>query len=252
MLENGLLDKFSLPEGAAEDLASKGGVFMQGIQSGVQVMSGHDNGVAFRFFNNAEKSEIKSKAAKVPLFNNEDMIEWNKGKRNKPTEKVRFLPPEFLHVDEDGEVTGRPDVVLAYKRYKAGQAAPGTPLSRWGALDDAQIQTLVACGIFSVEQFAASPRNKIQGKFPQDIIDKFEEAIMFVNGQKGKFEVDMIAQRAVELEQRLAKKDQAIEELQAQVKQLMGLSAVPKKKMGRPPKRVATEIAKETIIDEQN
>jgi hypothetical protein len=242
MLENGLLDKFSLPEGAAEDLAKQAGVFMQPLQHGVQVMSGHDNGVAFRFFNNAEKNEIKSKAAKVPLYNNEDMIEWNKGKRNKPTEKVRFLPPEFLFIDEDGEVTGRPDVVIAYKRYKMGQSAPGTPLNKWGAMDDAQIKTLMDCGIFSVEQFAASPRSKIQGKFPQDIIDKFEEAIQYVNGQSGKFEVEAIAQKAVELEQRLAKKDQAIEELQQQVKQLMGLTVAPKNKGGRPKKIVEAKI----------
>lgn len=228
------LDNFALPEGAREDLL-RARVGLQSIGDGVNVMSGHANGVAFRFFENAELNKEKSKKAKCSLFDKEDMIEWTKSKRSKPTEKVRFLPPELLQVDqESGEVTGHPAYVEAYKRYKAKMAAPGTPLDKWGALDSAEIATLAAAGIFSVEQFATSPRSKITGKFPKNIIEKFEEATYWMNGQQGRFDVDRLATENVELQKKLeASQQKHREELAAMSERLAALEGKSSKKKAK-------------------
>lgn len=220
---NSVLDNFVLPDGAREDLMRAGGALqMRTVSDGVNVMSGHDNGVAFRFFEHAERNEAKSKAAKIAIFDKEDMIEWNKGKRNKPTEKVRFLPEGLLAISsETGEILGgRADMVEAYKRYKAGLAAQGTPLTRWNALDASQVATLASAGIFSVEQFAASPRHKIEGVFPRDLCEKFEEAIQYVNGQQGRFDMEKLATENVALSQALEKQADATRELLAKVEAL--------------------------------
>lgn len=230
---NGILDDFLLPEGAREDLM-KAGVDMRSVGNGVAVMSGHDNGVAFRFFRHTEKNEAKSKPGKAPVMDSWDMVEWNKGKRNKPTERVRFLPPGLLHVDEDGEISGHPVWVESYKRFKQGLAAPGLPLTRWGALDDGQVGTLVAMGIFSVEQFAASPRTKIEGKFTKDIVDKYEEAIGWVATQEGRFEQETLAAENLKLQQGIAKRDAEMEMLK---QQMADLAALVSGKAAKPTKK---------------
>lgn len=232
---NGVIDGFLLPEGAREDIL-RSGAQMHSIGQDLAIMSGHDRGVAYRFFQHSEKNEAKSKAAKFIVMDTEDMIEWNKGKRNKPTEKVRFLPPELLFVDEDGEVSGT--MAESFRRYKQGLSAPGLPLSRWNALDNSQVAALSSLGIFSVEQFAAQPRNKIQGKFSQDIVEKFEEAIQFVNTQSGRFEAESLAKQNVELQARLAKSDQAMADLQAKMELFIAGGEKPAK---APRKKKPTE-----------
>lgn len=227
MESNGLIDNFVLPDGAREDLLQSG-FRMQPIGQGIEVMSGHDRGVAYSFFTLLERNEKRSKIAKIPQFDKIHMVMWHKSKRYKPTEQVRFLSPELLSIDEDGNATG--SMAPAWERYIKGLQAPGTPLTRWSEVDDTQIATLAATGVFSVEQFAAIPANVIRGKYTQDLIEKWDLAVEFVNGQKGRFEVEEIAKKAVDLETRLAKKDQAIEELQAQVKKLMEAAKKPAKK----------------------
>lgn len=231
-----VLNGFVLPDGAREDII-KSGAQMRNIDEGLGVMSGHDRGVAYRFFRHSQKNEAKSKAAKVLINDTEHMIEWNKGKRSKPTEKVRFLPPELLFVDEDGEVSGV--MAESFRRYLAGISAPGLSLARWGALDDSQVAMLTSSGIFSVEQFAAQPRNKVQGKFPVEIVEKFEEAIQFVNGQAGRFETEALAKQNVELQAQIAKRDAEFEELKAKVALLSAGGVEPvAAKRGRKPKKV--------------
>ena len=231
MQSNGVLDNFILPDGAVEEMASRG-AFMQQMQPGVSIMSGQSGGLAYRFFSIQEKDEKASKLAKIPVFKARHMIEWNKGKRYKPTEQVRFLPEALLMFDEDGNAHG--EYAESWNRYIKGLTAKGTPLHRWGELDDSIIATLTATGIFSVEQFAALPRGVVSGKYPHDILEKFDLAIEFVNGQSGRFEYEALAKQAADFQTQIAKRDTQMDELRAEIEKLKGAKKPVKKKAKEP------------------
>lgn len=227
---NGILENYALPDGAKEDiLRAVGGLQMKNLEQGVSMMSGHDDGVPFVFYREDIKNERKTKLAKVPMFDTVDMVMWLKSKYSKPNEQVRFLPEGLLHIDEEGNVSGKPAWVEAWKRYKEGLSAKGTSLDKWGQLDSALVQTLVHSGVFSVEQFASIPASRVKGKYPQEIVDAHEQAIFWVNGQKGKFELEGITNKAAELEQSLAKKDLLIERLEERLAKLEGATKKVKK-----------------------
>ena len=68
----------------------------------------------------------------------------------------------------------------AYLRFKEGKTAPGLSLDKWGVLSDGEVASLKAEGIFSVEQFAAMPRDRVVGVFPKVFVDAYERAIQFM------------------------------------------------------------------------
>ena len=221
------LDDYVLPEGAAEDLRNAG-VHLKALNGdrAVQVMAGHDRGVAFRFVEIAVKNEAASKKAKYLVYDRKELIEWLKSKRSKPVEELRFLPPELLYIDPDtGEATGR--YAAAYKRWKEGLTAPGLPLSKWGVLDIADVAALVDAGIFSVEQFAAMPRNRINGRFRPSIVEAFEEAILYTRRQQGLVNSDELARKMVELENRVAQAEARANDAEARA---AGKTKAPKRK----------------------
>lgn len=235
---NGILDNFVLP-GVAHDALAKMGVRATEIESGVsRFISGHDKGVAYRFFVHTEYNATKSKAARYEVFDTEEMIEWLTDSKCKPTERIRMLPPELLSIDPfTGEAGGR--YAESYERFKKGMSAPGTSLGKWGVLSDAEIATLNANNVFSVEQFAAMPRAKIEGKFPQEFKEYFERAVQFVNGKEGRFETDKQAAEIMSLQAEKDKQARMIEELQAQVNALVQGASAPKR--GRPRKSEEVE-----------
>lgn len=250
-MQNGFLDNYVLPDGAREDL-DRAGFKMRQLEAGVSIMDGHDRGVAFRFFRITEPNTQKTKLAgsRVLLHDTEDCIEWNKSKRSKPVERVRFLPEGLLKVekDDDGEliITGHPTYVEAYKRYKKGLKEPGLSLTRWGYLDDASVATLVSEGVFSVEQFASLPRSKVD-RFPLDIREAFEHAIFYVNGQKGRFEAEEQGKKILSLQAEISKRDDALAAMQEQINELMSYS---KKAKSSKKKKESKEVIEESETNE--
>lgn len=234
---NGILDNFALPDVAQAALA-KMGVRASEIDAGVsRFVSGHDNGVAFRFFVLTDYNATKSKAARYEVYDEIEMIEWLTDSKCKPTERVRLIcqdAPHLLSIDQySGEATGK--YAEAYDRFKKGLSAPGTSLVKWGVLSDGEIATLNANNVFSVEQFAAMPRSKVEGKFPKEFHEHFERAIQFVNGKQNRMEADKQADEILTLQQEKEKQARLIEQLQAQVQALVD-NTEPEVKRGRPRK----------------
>lgn len=249
-MESGFLDNFVLPEGAAEKIKSVG-MSSQKLGEGVEMMNfGHDKGVAYRFFLHQLRNEVKSKIARLSIPDSIEMIEWMPDGFQKPTERVKFLPIELLEFEQiellkDGvpvlDKEGYPVMVngeciggaykATYDAWKKGLNAPGLALSRWGVLSDSSVFTLHEMKIFSVEQFAAQPRSKIE-RLPIELKEAFDQAIEYCNGKAGRDATSAMASELLELKQANAKRDAEIVELRALV---AGNSPAPKKR-GRPAK----------------
>lgn len=210
-----LIDNYALPDGAYDALKRQNRR-MEDLGDGVSRYSGQDRGVSFRFWIETVKNEVKSKAARFTVFDEVEMIEWTSDRYNKPTEQVRFLPAELLTFDIDGECIGGL-YQDAYLRFKTGRKAPGLPLSKWGELSDSEVATLADAGIFTVEQFAAMPRDKIAGRYTQNFVDAFESAIQWVNGKQHRYQVEEQAEEILELRQAIAKRDRDLEELKEMI-----------------------------------
>lgn len=234
------LGDFKLPDGAHEAL-EKLGVKPRNLGDGVDYyMSGHDQGVAFRFFVHQEKNEKKSKAAKYPIFDSIEMIEWSKDKFNKPTERARFLPEELLTFDPmDPTVCIGGRFKDAYERFKKGLDAPGLALSKWGVLSDSDVATLKELRIYTVEQFAAQARTKIVGKFHKEIEDAYELAIKWNDGKDGRELASKTEQKLADvyIENEGLKKQMA--EMQEQMKTLLSMQGDAKK--GKKSKEIEAE-----------
>lgn len=228
---NGILDNFALPEGAAEAIRSSNGGFKP-LEDGVGVFMAHDKGISYRFFYHADYLAEQSKALSYEKYANILMIEWFVDKKHRPTERVRFLPTELLSFDKEGNAIGG----LYFQSYKAfieGQNTPGLALSKWGILDDASVATLASDHIFSVEQFAALPKSRVSGRYPQEIVEAFERAIQFVNGKNIRDLDSKHGDEILRLKQEAAKKDNAIRELQ---EQMAKLTQSVQERRGRPRK----------------
>jgi hypothetical protein len=109
----------------------------------------------------------------------------------------------------------------SYKRFKDGLSAPGLSLAKWGVLPDVDVASLTHNGIFTVEQFAAMPRAKIEGKYPIEIIEAFDRAIQYVNGKNGRDESEATANKLLELAAQNAKLQQQLDELKGEKKKVL-------------------------------
>jgi len=206
-----ILDEFPIPEVAREALK---GMQSVEIEDGVSVFSGHDQGVAYRFFVHAEYNKQKSRSKGYEVFDEIEMIEWLRDKRTKPTEQVRFLPDALLEFNDEGQcISGR--YSDSYNRFKEGRQAAGMPLSKWGVLSEGECASLAKAGIFTIEQLAEQPRSKIESKYPVRFIEALERAIQWVYGQEAResaFETsnkvdELLAQNQV-LQARLAEMEE--------------------------------------------
>lgn len=220
---NGILNTFPLDrinEGTSEALRALN-LQEKPLQSGVSRFSGHDGGVAFRFFVDVEFNKTKSEIAGYEVFDEIELIEWTPDRYNHPPERVKFLPPELLSWHK---MTGEPQgkYAEAYVRFKKGLSAPGMPLDKWGVLSRVDVATLSANDVFTVEQLAACPRSKIEGRFPQSIVDAFERAILHVNGKAQRDNDNEILAKMAEMQSQLNK-------LAEENAALKGVKAEPKK-----------------------
>lgn len=228
---NGFLDQFPIPEEAAKDLARQNLNF-QNLSDGVTKISGHDKGVGFRFFIHDEKNELKSEIGGYDHFDEIEMIEWFPDGFNTPNERVKYLPKEMLNFNRQGEAVGGA-YLEAYKRFREGKTAIGTPLSKWGILSSGHVASLASIGVHTVEQLAVQPRGKFEGIYPKEICESVIQATQFVNAKEGKYEADKLVNELADMKKADVKKDEAIAELQAQVKALINAGNKPGKKKSK-------------------
>jgi len=85
-------------------------------------------------------------------------------------------------------------------------------------LSDAQVASLEADGLFTVEQFSELDRARVTAKYPQEFVEAYERAGQFLAAQQVKASTGEMAERLkkveeekVELLARLAKLEAAIE-----------------------------------------
>lgn len=195
-----ITDNYALPEVAVEAIRKQGLKEVQ-LDDGVnRLMSGHDKGVAFRFFISPAYNKLKSSLAGYEVYDDVEMIEWMIDRKNKPCELVRFLPPELLGFDRDGNCVGG-RYRESYLNFKAGRNAPGLPLAKWGQLSDGEIASLASINVFTVEQLAEQPRSKFEGRMPQEFVDALDRAIQFVAGKEQRGIQAAHAEKMKELEQ---------------------------------------------------
>lgn len=241
-MQTGILDNYNVPA-VAQEAFRTGRYAPRTLDDGVQMYSGQDSGVAFRFFNHYEYNKAKSKLSKQEQYDHHEMIEWLRDRDHKPTEQVRFLPPELLEFDEDGECIGG-RYAESYRRFKSGLSAPGTPLSRWDAVHDGHIQTLAANGIFSVEQLAATSRDKIRNKFGKEFEEILDRAVEHQNSKglrdvsnQAATEMLKLSQENSKLNDRVAQQEAEMAAMREQMSMLLGSGETSgAAKRGRKPK----------------
>lgn len=230
-MSTNILDNFDLSRfpGAEEHIRRNGLVQrrVDNVVSDFQI-DGHDRGVAYRFFTEGVPNKAKTDAALGDFEINDDvdMIEFYVTKEHKPVERCTHLPADLLKFSKHKNPEGGRDCIGglfkdAYLAFKAGRSSPGLELSRWGRLSLGQVRTLNSAQIFTVEQFAAMPRTRIQGVLPKEFLEAFEAAIMFVNGQKGFEDVKKYANEVLEMKQQNAKQKSEMDELRAKIEAMM-------------------------------
>lgn len=231
-MEGVSLDNFLLPE-VATDAFKRSGLKATRVEDGVDYfMSGHDKGVAYEFFTFQIKNEVKTKKLGYPFYDQFEMIRWYKDRFDKPVEKVMLLPEDLLSFDEDKVCVGG-KYKAAYERFKSGLKAPGLALAKWNVLDDNGVATLTAMNIFSVEQFAETPRSKLVGKLPQDpFINAHDEAIAYVAGKDARAVTGMQSEKILAVSDENAKLKLELDAVKEQMKALMTGESRKSKKQG--------------------
>ena len=247
-MSNDLLSQFQFPPEAAEfvqnqslspKILSKGG---GGVAMEFEI-AGHDRGMAIRFFTHEVENKIQSEAFEMAIPDTIEMIEFIRDKKHKPVERVTMLPEQLLKFekqkfDKDGRRLPRQCIGGAYKKmyldWKAGLSAPGLPLNRWEAASSSDIFTLTAEGIFTVQQFAALDRKRVEERFPPHLRELFEKAVRFTNAEHPVQDIKKYADQILALELTLSKKDDEILDLAKRLEALeAGSQTVEKKKKGK-------------------
>lgn len=233
----------SIRQQVAEDFVKKG-LVQKRVDANVSTFesAGHDKGISYRFFIATSPNKIKSEAFDIEIHDEVEMIEWYKDRKNKPTERVTMLPPELLRFSRHKNPDGSRECIGGkykedYLAFKAGRTSPGLPLSRWERLSLAQVNSLASAGIFTVQQFASLPRDRIEGRYPKDICEAFEDAIRFINGQKPLEDISKFAAEVASLKQESIKREQENKELR---EKLILLENSKQARRGRP-KRIVQE-----------
>lgn len=204
-----------IPEMARQDLEKKLRGAVQ-LEDGVSrmVVKEHDGGIAYRFFIHSEYNKIKSDAAGYEVFDEIEMIQWFVDRRTKPVERVQFLPEGLLSFNRFGECVGG-KYRDAYMRFKEGRETEGTPLVHLGMLSEGEIASLTAESIYTIEQFAAMPEDRVIGRFPQEFVDAYERAKQQVAGRDMSAAQEQQIERMVELEKANSSLQARLEELEA-------------------------------------
>lgn len=184
--------------------------------------------VLIEFFSQPEKDEDASRAAGHAVFRDVEMARWYKrGSNGQATEcKVDRMPKFYPAIWN----AYRP----AYEAWKAGQEPPlaGVPLTEWPAITRAEVETLRALHIRTVEDLAGVTDADGQriGMGWRALRDK-ARAFMATAADRGK-----LAEALAERDAKIAAQAGEIAELRGQVQQLIASldAASPRQP---PPKR---------------
>ena len=202
----------AMPEVAQEQILRSGVSAVQ-IGDGVNRlnMNGYDKGIAYKFFIHPVYNKTESDKLQYEKYDEIEVIQWFIDRKNKPVEEVRALPDELLRRNREGEVVGG-RYKEAYLGWKLGHDAPGTPLRRWGMLSDAEVASLEADGIFTVEQYAQVPRDRVAGKYPNEFVEAYDRAHQYLAARETRVVTDKQNEELItlrsensDLAQRLAK-----------------------------------------------
>jgi hypothetical protein len=212
---NNIFDQYNLPE-VAHDALSRRNLTAQNLGGGIERIVEHDaKGLPFRFEIHTQYNPLKSKQLKYEYYDELEIIRWFRDRFDQPVELVRLLPEALLDLSDTEAPRGL--YAEAYKRFKEGRAAPGTPLSKWGVLTDGQVSTLAHKGIFSIEQFAATPKGKVVSMLPSEYVEAWERAHQFMAAKdnravlaKNDEEIKKLADANAELKKQLIEMQQKL------------------------------------------
>jgi hypothetical protein len=176
---------------------------------GIDMIDGHDQGVAYMFEWAKEWNPRLSDEKGYEYFDEFIICKWLRDKRMHPTCRIEALPPALLKFDRQGNVVGG-SYYDAFKRFLKGGKVPGHGLDKWDVLSVGQVASLNAIGIYTVEQFAESPREKFEGIYPIEFIEAHKRAQQWVNGRE-------LIDKGNELDTALKAQQKQNEELQARI-----------------------------------
>lgn len=156
---------------------------------------GHDQqGMRHIFFVKDVLNEKQTAATGKEVWEPVEFIQYYKDKFQKPVHQVTDYH-RALHAD-------------TYDRWKKGLEAPGTPLSKWERLDYGDLAGLTKVGIFSVDQLAATPYERLRvlcprwGKGLKELHEKAQQHVRAKQSQEDFAERD---ERLTKLEEDNAK-----------------------------------------------
>jgi hypothetical protein len=174
----------AMPE-VAQDEFVKRGVNSVSIGDGVSRMSiaGHNQGVAYYFKTEQIYNPSKSAEAGYEVYDPMDICFSIHDRKNISTMPVQMAPRELLSFNRLGECIGG-KYRDSYLRWKEGKEQPGLALRKWDVIPDSMVASLEAEGIYTVEQFAAYPRERFSSRFPQEFIDAHARACQWVAGKE--------------------------------------------------------------------
>ena len=220
-MEQGIMDNFSLPQNVeaagAREAVNK--LMFQNIGDNVAIMSGHEKGIPYRFFktevfNGRQPKEGDPPGMKysdsnleaecvMPLYDDVDAVEFIYSRYRHPVQLVKHLNRERLRVGINGEILGG-TMAEDYKRWKEGLGPKGTPLELWSEIGPGVLKTLKSQNIFTVEQFASMPREKVDDMFPLNIRLIFEHLVEYVSGKDAAAVAKDYEEKVAQLEKELA------------------------------------------------
>lgn len=213
------INDYSLPDVAHEAL-SRRNLTDVSLGAGINRLVEHDmRGLPYRFEIHTQYNKLKSQTAKYEVYDEIEIIRWFRDRFDQPVEIVRLLPEALLDLNDPDEPRGA--YAESYRRFKEGRLAPGTPLSKWGVLSDGQVATLAHRNIFSVEQLASTPKNKIQSVLPAEFLEAWERAHQFVASKENRFQADKQADEIAKLSANNEALQRQLETMQAQMQQLL-------------------------------
>lgn len=250
---NQFIGQFPLPEAAMKDIqamALKQAPVMEGVNA---LVSGHQGGCSFRFEQIAIKNTEKTRKLKYDKFDTEIICRFFPDRKSESIVKVypkNEFPESLLYIDPDTqEIFG--EMADAYKRFLEGKSASGTPLRKWGQIEDAAIASLESARIYTVEQIANMNSAIWLAKFGHDFDEVYEQATLFVAAKDVEKRADKQADELVKVIDEKNKLEAEVRAMQKQIAELIAKGKANKAtKRGRPKKQVEEERTDEELLEE--
>ena len=190
----------AMPEVAQEEIVKRG-INAVSIGEGVNrwAISGHDQGVAYFFKKDLIYNPTKSETEGYEVFDEMEQVYRIIDRKNIIPAPIKMLPRELLTFNRDGVCIGG-KYKDSYLNWKNGLTAPGTSLRKWDVLSDSEVASLEADGIFTIEQYAEYPRDRLTSRYPQSFIDAHVRAGQWVAGKEMRAKAGEQATKMAELE----------------------------------------------------